>query len=513
MADSIKIQPPEFDDEDLKKLTSGTAQDAPPPLTAQPVAPAPGLNLAALGSSLDSTKTPGQDASQAPTPTAPAPLPSAPPMANLGTAIDPTPLKMDSGAEKPKDAEAPSDASKGAYDPKTTQAYRDEFRRTFTEYYKIANPGPLAPPEQQSAAFTNAYAAAEKEMAPDLARAYNTNQYNQQNIDIKRADESRKALGTAADVNLKSSRKNMYDVNANLAPEKVYAAMRNSDAAVAVADVQRITALAQQRGINQNIINQTVDAYGKLHDLAKGDNAGPLTNALQVLPKPMLDLIGSAMSASGVPDDQIPKPRPETAAGRAAFQGALGAVNTPPPAPPPAAPPMGPSGQSLADILRMAHPGGPPSPGGPPAPTGGQPAMPPISVNSPLFGPPAQRAASAIDPTGGLNPRAGQNVGTFRPGPDDSISNVPPSGMGANGQVNQQGKRGLNDQANEQVGMRRAERLGYKDQAEQRRAFQDAQRIINLPSYHESPDLQKQWDAANYILYGKRPAKAVTTNG
>lgn len=504
MADSIKIQPPEFDDEDLKRLTSGTAQDAPPPLTAQPVAPAPGLNLAALGSSLDSTKTPGQDASQAPTPTAPAPLPSEPPMANLGTAIAPTPLKMDSGSEKPKD--------KGAYDPEVTQAYRDEFRRTFLEYYKIANPGGLAPAEQQTAAFTNAYAAAEKEMAPELARSYNTNQYNQEKIGIQREDEARKGRGTAADVALKGSRQNLYDVNANLAPEKVYVALRNSDANTAVADVQRITALAQQRGINQNIISQAVDTYGKLHQMSKEDNAGPLTNLLQITPKPILDLISSAMSAAGVPDDQIPKPRPETTAGRTLYQNALGAVNTPPPAAPPATPPMGQSGQSLADILRMAHPGVPPTPGAAPAaaaPSG----MPPISDNSPLFGTPEQKAASAINPTGGLNPRAGQNVGTFRPGPNDSISNVPPSGMGANGQVNQQGKQGLNDQANEQVGMRRAERLGYKDQAEQRRAFQDAQRIISLPNYHESPDLQRQWDAANYILYGKRPPKAVTSNG
>lgn len=324
MARSIKLGPDDDDDEvpdkDDPDLASVTAQVAPPPLIAKPVASPADPNLSQLATpALQTGAGGGPLAGQRPIPMAPAP--NSQPLADIGWTPPGAHAPNADAAEPP--AAAPPPAASSITSPeeylKQSKPYGDELRRRYQELKKDFDPGPLATPDERTAGLAAAYNAAEKEMAPHFLQMIATNQFNTRKADTSEERAQAYGRGVEASVGQRQAAAAKAWAQAAAVPEqlainygKLDVSQRNSLANAAFKDVAG-RALAQGADASQISALATLRKQVAEHP----EDSGAITDAGQLgtpFLRRMFELVG------------VGTPAPDTQQGRSALRQQLGAA-------------------------------------------------------------------------------------------------------------------------------------------------------------------------------------------
>lgn len=486
------------------RLGPGTLQDAAPPLIAQPAASGPGPNLSQLATpDLQQTGRPGQLAGQAPTPAAPAPLPNAPPMADMGT-------------------QAPTAPGGGGYTPmspadyvKASKPYGDEVRRRYAELVHEFDPGPFASPEARVTARTNAHAAAEKELGERFLQSMATSQYQGASLGLKgkheQAWEDIQGRKVASQETRDQASAHLADIRAGGYPMELQAKLGRMDAQQlrAMSDAAFKPLLAQSLTAQGNAsLVGAIKSFNEGLD-KKEFNAGPATALAHMAPEGLQQFLEYAMGSSTAPAVQEKRAGTQQAEGllSQAMAGRTGgalpllpsaAGGTPPrPMPiPGAVPPLGfqlPN-RDLGGITstiqaNMANGGRTPlnraigAPGAP-APTS-------------MFSDPAAGAPEDSGPP----ITVGDKILTAHAGMDGQSETTAPglSGPAATprGPAPKPVTQGLNKPVNEGPAIQRLIKSGLsKDEASGRNLLHRAMKVLANPSQHTPQAIEK----ANHIV-------------
>lgn len=266
-------------DKDDPEMDSGTLQDAPEPMTAQPAAAPRGVNLSALGgSSLQVGARPGELAGQA----APAaPPPNAPRMQPIGT----------------------SDA--GGIDDQWSKAqrYGDEFRARTQSIYDKIKPNIFASPEERANAFAIASQHAERELSPKYMQQQWTREQGERKLEQGEKKLEQSARGLDIRANESSARADLTRGKLSVLADEVNAKLQRADAANLkariYAEVMPLMANAQNRQAAATGVNALLALTKGVDE--KHFDAGAFKSISDALPEAGQKLV--ELFTGGAPDE------------------------------------------------------------------------------------------------------------------------------------------------------------------------------------------------------------------